>query len=160
MINRVKQFILAITAHLSEEDISYSLKYLNKEEWVLFNQLKEDEKKHSIRVAQKLALLSGGNVELIKVGLLHDIGKTVVPLTIREKVLMVALDKITHGRIAKKTQLKMVKGYYKHPLLGYYLLKSKGDYTESFLYLIKEHHTKQEEKNIYLQWLQQADDEN
>ena len=155
MFYRVSQFIKAITAEITEEDLSFVRQYLNRKELELFMKLKPYEQRHCIDVANQLKRVDLEDTEMIKLGLLHDIGKILYPLHPVEKSIIVVLDRLTAGRIKKYNTYKMVKCYYEHPQLGYELLRSLGGYEESFLKLIQNHH--QSEKNPRLLILQQAD---
>ena len=140
MIYRVKQVIDAMTAKITEEDRAFYKTYLTLKETVLFERLKVYDQKHSIRVAYLLKDKTDGNEEMIRLGLLHDIGKQVYPLNPFKKSIMVLLDKMSKGAVKKYDQIKMVHSYYEHPMIGYELLKQEGGYEESFLQLIKSHH--------------------
>ncbi len=145
MIQRVKQFIYAITAKMTAEDKKFVKTYLNEKEQELFFKLKVYEQTHCLRVAKSMITIGGGkNVaeekEAIRIGLLHDIGKIKYPLNPIEKSIIVVLDKLTRGKIKQVKALKMVKCYYDHPKMSYELLCNLGDYEEEFLQVIKRHH--------------------
>lgn len=157
MFYRVQQFIKAITTQITKEDLSFVKQFLNHKEEALFLRLRPYEQRHCIDVASKLKEMTSGDIEMIKLGLLHDIGKIKYPLHPIEKSIIVILDRLTDGRIRKYNKCKMVKCYYEHPQIGYEMLKEVGDYDETFLKLIKNHHN-QEEKMSKLLLLQRADD--
>lgn len=142
MIYRIKQFIWAITAKVSYEERQFVHKYLTSSEQELFNQLKVYEQKHSIAVAKGVANSYKGEdlEELIRIGLLHDIGKIVYPIGPIRKSIMVLLHKFTKGAMAKWHFMKMVRCYYDHAELGYKLLKKQGVYSPGFLEIIRDHH--------------------
>ena len=142
MIYRVKQFISSMTAKITEEDRAFYKKYLTLKESVLFERLKVYDQKHSLHVAYLLKEKTDGNEEMIRLGLLHDIGKQVYPLNPFQKGIMVILDKMSKGSVKKYDQIKMIYSYYEHPMIGYEILKQEGGYEESFLQLIKSHHIK------------------
>ena len=132
-----------------EEDKQYVKAYLNEKEQALFFQLKVYEQAHCLDVARQMArdvsikdCHDEEKKQLIRIGLLHDIGKIKYPLNPIEKSIIVVLDKVTKGKIKNFTQLKMVKCYYEHAELGYILLKETGNYDEFFLEIIKNHHMK------------------
>lgn len=156
MFYRVEQFIKAITAKITSEDIAFVKTYLNERESQLFFRLKPYEQRHCIDVARKLEAITRGEAEMIRVGLLHDIGKLVYPLNPIEKSIMVLLDRLTHSKIKKYPQWKLVKCYYEHPRLGYDLLSQIGNYEAGFLEMIKAHH-QAESGNTKLALLKEAD---
>ncbi|MBE6022899.1 MAG: HD domain-containing protein [Cellulosilyticum sp.] len=156
MLYRVKQFIKAVTATVTGEEENWVKGYLSLAEAQLFFRLKVYEQRHCIDVAKILGERTLQDREMIRLGLLHDIGKIKYPLNPIEKSLIVLLDKLTQGRIKKYDQLKMVKCYYKHPQLGCELLKSIGAYNHFFLEGIKGHHQK-EIKEEKIRLLQEVD---
>lgn len=145
MIYRVKQFVAALTAKMTAEDTDFVKSYLNKKEQELFFQLRVYEQAHCLHVAQGMMmqdehLKAEDKHELIRMGLLHDIGKIKYPLNPIEKSIIVVLDKLTKGKIKQMKQLKMVKCYYEHAQIGCQLLSEIGDYEAEFLLAIKNHH--------------------
>ena len=142
MLYRVKQFLWALTAKLTQEEKLFIKKHLSTQEQSLFGTLKIYEQKHSVLVAKEVAKLydDKDRLKVIKASLLHDIGKTIYPIGPIRKSIMVLLDHFTKGKVAKYPILPMIKCYYNHPYLGYKLLLEKGHYDEGFLDLIKNHH--------------------
>lgn len=156
MLYRVRQFYKALFAKMAPSDQAFYKQYLTEKEIMLFEQLRVYDQKHSVLVARHLARLNPQDAYMIKAGLLHDIGKQVYPLNPVEKGIMVILHKLSKGKIQGLKQLKMVKGYYEHPLLGYELLRKAGGYDKHLLMLVRDHHQNQvgDER---LKLLQQAD---
>ncbi len=145
MIYRVAQFIAAVTAKMTEDDISYVKGLLNEKEQALFFQLRIYEQAHCLKVARNMdAQSSNFNIkerwELSRIALLHDIGKIKYPLNPIEKSIIVVLNKLTKGKIKKVTWLKMVKCYYTHAQIGAELLKEIGTYDAAFIEAIRSHH--------------------
>ena len=162
MIYRIKQFLYAITAKMSAEDISYVKCYLNEKEQKLFFKLRVYEQAHCLKVAQNMVVQNKvlnveDKSEMIRIGLLHDIGKIKYPLNPIEKSMIVILNKLTKGRIKKFSKLKMVKCYYEHAQIGYELLCAIGEYNSTFLQAIKEHHNP-EFKSQKIELLKKCDD--
>lgn len=162
---RVKQFYLCIIDKMDNKDKVFVKRYLNEYEMSLFNKLSIKEQKHSVRVAydmEKICKSYKDNLDkkkLIKVALLHDIGKITSRLNAIDKSVLVVLDSLSKGRIKKYSNLKKIDTYYNHGEKGYNILKNKG-YDESFLYLIKNHHNKNIVENKELNILRFCDDKN
>lgn len=157
MLYRIRQFIKALTASVSTEERQWIVHQLSTRECELFFQLKIYEQRHCIDVAQILAKHTHENREMIRLGLLHDIGKIMYPLNPIEKSIMVILDKITKGSAKRWASFKMVKCYYQHAEIGYRLLKDLDEYDERFLARIKEHHSMEVDDEV-LELLKNADD--
>lgn len=158
MLYRVEQFINALRAKITAEDKAFYKRYLTLKEVVLFEKLKVYDQKHCIRVAQLLKQELEDNNELIRLGLLHDIGKIQYPLNPIKKAIIVGLDYFSKGKIKKYRQFKLISAYYEHAQIGYELLKEEGGYSEEFLNSIKNHHTnKVSEPASFLSLLQEAD---
>lgn len=136
--------------------------HLNTREEGLFERLQLSEQKHSINVAKDMK----HNVQdqhkdyLIKLGLLHDIGKIQNKLTPIDKAIIVVLDKLTKGKLKNYTKYKKINGYYNHSEIGYKMLKETGDYDQLFLQAVKGHHSKPDKDDVLLRTLQKWDDEN
>lgn len=160
MFYRIKQFIWAITAKLSEEEIQFIKRYLSIEEQELFWGLRVYEQKHSLRVAYALRRQGGKHQveEYIRLGLLHDVGKSKYPLNPIEKSIIVMLDGITKGRIRYWSKLKIVKCYYQHGEIGYQMLQELGSYAPSFLEAVKTHHQEEIIGNSLQMALKACDD--
>lgn len=140
---RIKQFYWSLTSKLDLDDIEFINIYLNDKEKELFNKLSTYEQKHSVNVAWDVmneCKNSEKKEYLVKVALLHDIGKTVKSLNPIEKSIVVLLDNISKGRIKNYTNFKIIDIYYNHADKGYKILKEIGNYDDRFLYLIKNHH--------------------
>lgn len=163
MINRVKQFIRAMTAKIDSSDVDFINKYLNESEKALFNQLSTYEKKHSLCVARDiLRQVTKDNLEyqmyIVKVGLLHDIGKIKYRLNTIDRVILVLLDKFSKGKI-KNINNKKVHIYFFHGEEGYNILKSMG-YEEPFLNIVRDHHSNKNRENVDMRLLVDADNRN
>lgn len=163
MLYRIKQFFLGLTYKITPEDKCFLQRYLNKEELKLFYKLSKDEQGHCIRTAYdiKKILMKNKicNDELIKIGLLHDIGKIHCKLNLIEKSILVLLDKLTKSKLRKFINLKKINIYYNHGEIGCNLLKNYK-YSERFLYLVKKHHDNDIIGDIELDILKKCDNRN
>lgn len=167
---RVKQFYWTISSFFRKVDYKYINEYLTLEEVEFFNRLKKSEKLHCIRVSkdaaeyyesilQKERLVDVSKDMVIKLGLLHDIGKIKQPLTAIDKSIVVILNKLTKGELKNKSKSKKVYIYYNHPEEGVKILKDIG-YDEEFLYAVKNHHKKIQNPSMALKILKYADNKN
>jgi len=83
-------------AVFDRNDAAFARNYLSDEEWGLFSQLPGFEKKHAVVVARKMLELAVHNQELdqqklVKLGLLHDIGKVAERNSVLSKSFLVIL---------------------------------------------------------------------
>ncbi|GAA0182640.1 HD domain-containing protein [Clostridium sediminicola] len=164
MIYRIKQFIWALSAHITQSDEEFLKEYLNKNEINLFNKMSIMDKKHSINTARDVKKICMNkqinSIMLIRVALLHDIGKSEYKLNVIEKSIVVILNKFSKGKIKKYSNIKCIDIYYNHASIGYEMLK-QFNYSELFLFLIKNHHNSDIISNKEeLQILQNCDNKN
>lgn len=163
MVNRVRQFIRALTAKINDSDVEFINRYLNESEKALFNQLSTYEKKHSLCVARDILIqVANENLEyqehMVRIGLLHDIGKIKYRLNTIDRVILVLLDKFTKGKI-RNIDNKKVHIYFFHGEEGYNILKSMG-YMESWLNIIRDHHSAKHIEGVEMRLLVEADNRN
>ena len=160
---RVKQFYRSMVSKINDEDIDFLKLYLETYELQLFHQLPTYEQKHCINVARDVkdtcnqrVLQSKG---LIKVALLHDIGKIYSNMNPIDKSIMVIMHSITNGKMESHKKNKNVNMYYNHGDIGYNLLRKYG-YDDRFLFLVKNHHNSKITQDIELDLLKECDDRN
>lgn len=168
-VYRIQQFVKAITAKITEEDLSLINKYLNHNEIELFNKLPIYDRKHSINVAKDIMRevnkesFNKNNKDfnyetLIKAALLHDIGKSYKKLNPIDKSVLVLLNKFTKGKLKNYSNFKKIHVYYNHGEEGYKLLKHKN-YSDKFLGVIRDHH-KGDISCDYTKIIKEYDDKN
>lgn len=140
---RIKQFYWSITSKITEEDRIFLKKYLKDKEIELFKKLTVADQKHCIKVAKEIKQYYEKNsikdTSMIKIGLMHDIGKIHKPLSPIDKSIMVLLDSITKGKVKRFNNIKKIDVYYNHGEKGYIILKEIG-YDEYYLDIVKNHH--------------------
>lgn len=161
LLYRVKQFWWSLSCKIDKKDIEYINLHLNSEEKKLFTKLKESEQKHCINVAKDAEQICfNKNIKcdkIIKVALLHDIGKICNRLTIFDKAVIVILDSISKGKLKKLKRINKINVYYNHAKIGADMLRIYG-YEERFLYLIENHHNKDQIEDLELNILKECDD--
>lgn len=161
---RVKQFIWAITSHFKKIDEDIIKKYLNKEEQLLFDKLRVEDKHHCIRVCNDALNKNKGEQinkeKLAKIALLHDVGKGNKGLNVVDKSVMVILDKLSNGKLKNYNKYHKINIYYNHPKESVNLLKNINKYDSEFLEAVEKHHYKNIGSNIYLKIIKECDDKN
>lgn len=162
-VYRFKQFIWAITAHFKSVDKDITKQYLNRNEQLLFDQLKVEDKHHCIRVCNAALNKSyDSNLNrrrLAKIALLHDVGKSNKGLNVIDKSILVILDKMSKGKLVRYDKYSKVNIYYNHPKESVKLLEQIDTYDSVFLEAIEKHHYKDIGSNIYLKIIKECDDE-
>ena len=160
---RVKQFYRSIVCKINVEDIDFLKMYLETYELQLFYKLPICDQKHCINVARDVKLTCNQrkvqSIFLIKVALLHDIGKIYSSMNLIDKSIMVIINNITSGKIKVYKKSKNVNIYYNHGEIGCNLLKKYG-YDDRFLFLVKNHHNDDIIEDIELDLLKECDDKN
>lgn len=172
IIYRFKQFYFGMFSIYTKADEIFVRGYLRGEELSLFNQLPGFEKKHAVVVARKMLELALYNPELdqrklVKLGLLHDIGKIAERNSVLTKSALVVIRFFFPGFydwLADKgkgdPRFKRFYIHKHHGAVGAELLEKIGVSSE-FLSIIKKHDPLVEpfgpEDPIELKILQQAD---
>jgi len=160
---RIKQFYWSMVSKINDEDIDFLKTYLEAYELQLFHQLPTYEQKHCINVARDVKSTCNqrklqSNL-LMKVALLHDIGKIYSNMNPIDKSIMVIMHNITNGKIESNKKNKNVNMYYNHGDIGYNLLRKYG-YDDRFLFLVKNHHNNNITEDTELNLLKECDDRN
>ena len=75
---------------------------------------------------------------LVKVGLLHDVGKSRQKINIIDKSIIVILNKLTNGKL-RNINLKKIQCYYNHSEYSYEILKEINK-NNVFLEVVRNHH--------------------
>ena len=95
ILYRTRQFLHIISSRYTKNDQAFARKYLTLEEMALFSKLPVFEQKHSVKTAKSmLRYIHGKNLDerkVAKIGLLHDIGKSLIRLSVLDKILMVVI---------------------------------------------------------------------
>lgn len=110
IVHRFKQFWFGMFSRYSRADEAFAQGYLNIQERALFNQLPGFEKKHAVVVAKKMLEAARREPKLderklVRLGLLHDIGKVSERSSVITKSLLVMIRFFLPGlydRLAEK----------------------------------------------------------
>ena len=94
---RARQFWNALSAVPAPDELGLAQEVLNPDQWALFRQLQPSEQAHSLAVMKRLSaqrlqwdgLTELNRKDLLAAALLHDVGKSLHPLRVWEKVLVV-----------------------------------------------------------------------
>jgi putative nucleotidyltransferase with HDIG domain len=173
---RIRQFLLAVTSSITDDNMAFARNHLTIPEMALFELLPHDEQKHSIVIAKKMLALAHGSAlrhdkrVLAKAGLLHDVGKSAVRLGIMDRSLLViirrALRPVYNGLAekgrAENTGLVYRKFYVhrEHGKIGAEVLRKAG--TEERVVSIVEGHDAPPKNDdpVELKFLRKIDSEN
>ena len=172
LVYRFKQFSSAMFSSYTQADEAFARNYLNSQEMGLFNQLPGFEKRHSVEVARRMMEMALYNPELdrdklIRLGLLHDIGKVAERNSILTKSILVIIRYLIPGlynwlaeRGKEKRWLSRFYVHKHHGAIGAELLAKIGVSGE-FLSIMKKHDPRIEpfgpEDPVELKILQDAD---
>jgi hypothetical protein len=92
-VYRARQFFLALGAALgvapAPEAIALAEQILTPAQLALFRRMSRSEQAHSLIVLQKLTAQNERDPNLLTAALLHDVGKTLAPLRLWQRVIVV-----------------------------------------------------------------------
>lgn len=162
---RIFQFnkaILASIKGITEEDIKFVKTYLNPDEVMIFNMMSSFDKLHCIRVARELEVYNYNEDiqlknKLIKIALIHDVGKSILKYSIFDRILLVLIRNVYQNSTFKFCW-KKAEIYYNHARIGYDILKKYG-FDEEILFVVRNHHNKVE-NNKMVKILMRCDEKN
>ena len=176
VLYRIRQFFLAVTSRLTDDDLAFVRNHLTIPEMALFELLPRDEQKHSIAIARKMLSLAHGSAlkhdkrVLAKAGLLHDVGKSAVKLGITDRAMLVVLRRMirpVYDKLAEKGKAPNSAFVYRkffvhreHGRIGAKALMKAG--TEEKVISIVEAHDSPPRNNdpVELVFLRKIDNEN
>ncbi|MDR5658528.1 HD domain-containing protein [Serpentinicella sp. ANB-PHB4] len=147
MFYRIRQFLLGLTAKMTENDHIFIDKFLNSKEKELFYRLRSSEQKHSVNVAYGCFKELNNNT-LTRAALLHDIGKVKSNLTLVNKALVVLSMKFNINSKILPSFLRQAL-YFKahHPEIGFEILNEFIE-DEKMLSLVRYHHNPEKYKTL------------
>lgn len=164
MLRRLRQFIEALFARVGKDDYTFLSDYVTLAERDLFLRMPRYDQRHSLNVGNFLRR-RGYSLELVRAGLLHDIGKgEKAELTLVRRSLCVLLERFAPARtkqLVKERKGKLGEALYvhlNHPEIGARLLEERG--TDGHIVeLVRYHHDKEKIKQSKeLKVLREIDD--
>jgi putative nucleotidyltransferase with HDIG domain len=128
MLGRVRQFLIHISGTFKRLDDNYLVEHLDKEQLLLFLKLSKSDAQHSIRVAKAMEKHAPEELKHVYagIGLFHDIGKTIRPLSVLEKVVLVLAHAVMKDDLRKLVRFKAVESYLGHGRSGAEILERRG----------------------------------
>jgi hypothetical protein len=94
---RMRQGFRALTAGLRPVDAALAASVLSPAELDLFERLRRSEQIHSLNVLRAIQTAGEDDPDLWVAALLHDVGKTLAPFTLPERVLVVLVRKLARA---------------------------------------------------------------
>jgi hypothetical protein len=98
---RARQFWNALRSEPSQQDLDEVRAILNPGEMELFEQMQPSEQVHSIAVMRRLQVQAEVEQDLVVAALLHDAGKSLCPLHVWERVMIVLVGALSPARLAR-----------------------------------------------------------
>lgn len=155
MKKRAKQLVSAVNAQVTFSDVKFIRKFLDKQEQILFYRMTLPDQRHGLDTAyhlqEQIKNIDWVDKEnLIKVGLLHDVGKSITKYPVWGRVMVVILNKINKnipkylakfGENPKSFILfRICYVYENHPMLGADFLKELSGSHDRAAKIISMHH--------------------
>lgn len=89
LIYRSRQFWQAFSSHAAQQDDELLKSILSEDQIELFRRMQKSEQVHSLLVLEALIDQGEQDPDLLSAALLHDVGKSRIPLRIWERVMIV-----------------------------------------------------------------------
>ena len=102
ILYRPRQFLLALRVDpLTENELAPASAVLNSKQMNLFTRLQPSEQLHAIRVLETLIGQGETHPDLLTAALLHDVGKSRVPLRLWERIFIVLAKMFLPNQVKK-----------------------------------------------------------
>jgi hypothetical protein len=148
-IYRVRQFFQSLWLKSSPTDLQIAYTYLPDSLIPLFMSMSPADQSHSLRVCEALLDQGHEDPDLLAAALLHDVGKSLEPPTVWERVLAVLANQIAPHRVLNWSEAE-ARGWRKpfviankHPDWGADLVAKHGG-SETLIQLIRYHQVEPE----------------
>lgn len=117
---------------LSPSDLDFVRRTLLESEWDLWRRLGLADRRHSIVVARRFASLAPESDSAeVSAALLHDVGKSVAPLSTSERVVATLVEPFIRPR--------RFDAYYRHEDIGLELCRAAGSRERTLVLLADPH---------------------
>ena len=157
-ISRIRQFLVAVRARVSDDEMAVLERYLAPSQRDLFRAMPPIDQRHCLNVFNVLLQQSHSDPDLLRAALLHDVGKRGIRLWHRVAgVLLEAFWPALLEKLAVNRPQSWLYGFYiyrYHADLSAKLAERSGC-SPSVVELIKGHHTPSE--NEHVKALREAD---
>ncbi|TEU17490.1 MAG: hypothetical protein E3J21_08320 [Anaerolineales bacterium] len=157
-VSRVRQFLAAVRARISDDEMAVLEQYLAPSQRDLFQEMSSIDQRHCLDVFNNLLRQSHSDPNLLRAALLHDAGKKGILLWHRVAgVLLEAFWPVLLEKLAVNRPQSWLYGLYiyrYHADLSAELAECHG-YSPSVVELIRRHHTPSENEHTKALW--QAD---
>jgi len=164
---RVRQFLVALTASLSNGDLAEADSHLPPEARALFRRMPRDGQAHALRVLRDLKRAGHDHPSLLAAALLHDAGKSAARVTPLTRSIFVVVKRIAPawlGRLLAGGWRAPLVALRDHPRVGAEWARAAGC-DELTVSLIARHQDRPDdasagEADRLLRALQEVDDRN
>lgn len=175
MLQRVKQFLSAITARISKDDAAFVRQELTAAEQVLFWRMNLPDQRHALNVAYTASKMTqswpqADSKLLLTAALLHDVGKVKGDVSTWDKIIAVLAAGIAPnwaqrwGRLGRGSKLDNLRHafyiYFNHAFRSAELLRTAGTDQRVIDIVSKHHKAPTNSDSLELVLLRQADDLN
>jgi hypothetical protein len=154
-VSRVRQFLAAVRARVSDEDMAVLEQHLDSSQRDLFREMSPIDQRHCIDVFKTLLRQGHSDSDLLQAALLHDVGKRGIRLWHRvASVLLEAFWPILLEKLAVNCPQSWLYGFYiyqHHADLSAELAKRSGC-SPSVVELIRGHHDPAENECAKALW--------
>ncbi len=166
---RIRQFGRLLTGRLSREQLTQVESWLTPPLFELFCRMTPSEQYHAYHVRQTLAADGQTNPDLLTAALLHDVGKSKMPLAVWEKVAIVLGFKFARecavawgSRLDDTWWKRPFVVAMQHPAWGAEMVNAAGGspLTVTLIYRHQDKTTPADELHELLSALQSADNSN
>lgn len=154
-VSRVRQFLAAITARVSEEEMAVLEQHLEPSQLDLFQGMSPIDQRHCLDVFNALLQKGHSEPDLLRAALLHDVGKRGIRLWHRVTgVLLEAFRPTLLEKLAVNRPQSWLYGFYiyRHHADLSAELAEHNDCSPSVVEIIRQHHTPAESEQVKALW--------